>query len=70
VFRVDTPLSPDTADQIYDTMAARLAEPAYRPRALFERFNIELLATTESPLDDLACSRPSSASRSARTRAA
>ena len=32
----------------------RLAEPEFRPRALFERFNIEVLATTESPLDDLA----------------
>jgi glucuronate isomerase len=38
---------------VYDEIAARLAEPAFRPRALFERFNIEVLATTESPLDDL-----------------
>src|SRR5207253_2633715 len=28
--------------------------PEFRPRALFSRFNIEVLATTESPLDDLA----------------
>ena len=27
--------------------------PGFRPRALFERFNIEVLATTESPLDPL-----------------
>jgi glucuronate isomerase len=53
VFGVETPLSTRTADEVYDTIAARLAEPAYRPRALFERFNIEVLATTESPLDDL-----------------
>ena len=40
---------PDTADEVYDAIAARLAEPEFRPRALFERFNIEVLATTESP---------------------
>jgi glucuronate isomerase len=38
---------PDTADALYDELAARLADPAYRPRALFERFRIELLATTD-----------------------
>ncbi|HEV7709090.1 MAG TPA: glucuronate isomerase [Asanoa sp.] len=54
VFGVTTRLSPSTADEVYDALAARLAEPAFRPRALFERFNIEVLATTESPLDDLA----------------
>ncbi|MEV4830429.1 glucuronate isomerase [Micromonospora sp. NPDC049257] len=54
VFGVDTALTPDTADAVYDEVAARLAEPEYRPRALFERFRIEVLATTESPLDDLA----------------
>ncbi|HYN95734.1 MAG TPA: glucuronate isomerase [Pilimelia sp.] len=53
VFGVRTALSADTADAIYDEVAARLAEPEFRPRALFERFNIEVLATTESPLDDL-----------------
>jgi glucuronate isomerase len=53
VFGLTTPLSRDTADEAYDTIAARLTEPEFRPRALFERFNIEVLATTESPLDDL-----------------
>jgi len=54
VFGVDVPLSADTADDVYDLLTARLAEPEYRPRALFTRFGIETLATTESPLDDLA----------------
>ncbi|GIF14337.1 glucuronate isomerase [Actinoplanes teichomyceticus] len=54
VFGITRRLGPDTADEIYDELAARLAEPAYRPRALFTRFNIEVLATTESPIDDLA----------------
>ncbi|MBE1486598.1 glucuronate isomerase [Plantactinospora soyae] len=53
VFGVRTALSPATADEIYDAIAAQLAQPEFRPRALFERFNIETLATTESPLDDL-----------------
>jgi len=53
VFGVSTPLGPATADEVYDAIAAKLAEPEFRPRALFERFNIEVLATTESPLDDL-----------------
>ena len=53
VFGITTTLGPDTADEIYDEISARLAEPDFRPRALFERFNIEVLATTESPLDDL-----------------
>ncbi|WP_213453857.1 glucuronate isomerase [Rhizomonospora bruguierae] len=53
VFGVETALRPATADEVYDAIAARLAEPEFRPRALFERFGIEVLATTESPLDDL-----------------
>jgi glucuronate isomerase len=53
IFGVEQPLRPQTADTVYDQIAARLAEPGFRPRALFERFGIELLATTESALDDL-----------------
>lgn len=54
VFGVDTPLRPETADQLYDELSGALTEPQFRPRALFDRFGIEVLATTESPLDDLA----------------
>ncbi len=46
-------LSPATADTIYDQIDAKLKTDEYRPRALFERFGIEVLATTEDPLDDL-----------------
>ncbi len=46
-------LSPANADRIYDQIDARLKTDDFRPRALFERFGIELLATTEDPLDDL-----------------
>ena len=53
VFGIETPLGPATADELYDAIAARIAEPGFRPRALFEKFRIEVLATTESPVDDL-----------------
>lgn len=54
VFGFEQVLCAATADHYYDTINAALATEAFRPRALFERFNIEVLATTESPLDDLA----------------
>ena len=52
----DVPVRPSgqTADAIYDQVAERLTKDAYRPRALFERFGIEVLATTDDPCDDLA----------------
>ena len=53
IFDAPIPLTPENADATYDRIAERLQKPEFRPRALFERFNIEALATTESPLDDL-----------------
>ena len=53
VFGLDRRLSAETADDSYDHIADCLARPEFRPRALFERFGIEVIATTESPLDDL-----------------
>jgi len=53
VFGLRVRLGADTADHYYDRITAALETPAYRPRALFERFNIEVIATTESPLDPL-----------------
>jgi len=53
VFEVDRRLSVETADAVFDRICARLAEPAFRPRALFERFGIETLATTDPATDDL-----------------
>jgi glucuronate isomerase len=54
VFGVRRRLAPETAQAIYDEIAERLAEPAFRPRALFDRFDIELLATTDKASDSLA----------------
>jgi glucuronate isomerase len=53
VFGIDTRLSAETADATYDHIADCLTRPEFRPRALYERFGIEVIATTESPLDDL-----------------
>ena len=53
VFGIARRLSDDTADAYYDAINAALATPAYRPRALFVRFNIEKIATTEGALDTL-----------------
>jgi len=52
-FGIDVRLEPATADLYYDTIDAALKTPEFRPRALFDRFGIELIATTESPLDPL-----------------
>ena len=53
VFGVRSDLGPETADEVYDAISAKLATPQFRPRALFDSFNIEVLATTDSPLDAL-----------------
>ena len=53
VFNIGQRLSRDTADAYFDTISAALETDAFKPRALFDRFNIEVLATTESPLDTL-----------------
>ncbi|MEL6522184.1 MAG: glucuronate isomerase [Pseudomonadota bacterium] len=53
VFGLDVPLSTETAAHYYDAIEAKLAHESYRPRALFKRFNLEVLATTEGALDDL-----------------
>jgi len=53
VFGFTERLAPDTADDHFDRIGAALATDAFLPRALFERFNIELLATTEGPHERL-----------------
>ncbi len=53
LFGLKERLSEKTADLYFDTIAEKLRRPEFLPRALFERFNIEVLSTTESPLDEL-----------------
>ena len=52
-FGIEYRLDGETSDFYFDTITDKLATEAFRPRALFERFNIETIATTESPLDSL-----------------
>ncbi|MFZ0530600.1 MAG: glucuronate isomerase [Propionicimonas sp.] len=54
IFGIDITPTAETADEIYDAIAAQLATDAFRPRALYQRFGIEFLATTDDPCDDLA----------------
>jgi len=53
IFGIQEKLSSTSAQRIYDQIAEKLATPAYRPRALFERFNIEVLCTTDAATDTL-----------------
>ncbi len=53
VFAIDLKLNSQNAQPIYDALVEKLARPQFRPRALFERFNIEVLATTDAATDPL-----------------
>lgn len=53
VFGLSDMLCSDNAMEYYDFITAELSKPEYKPRALMDRFNIELIATTEGALDNL-----------------
>jgi glucuronate isomerase len=53
VFGVEEKLYGESAQRIYDQIAAKLATPEFRPRAMFERFNIEAMSTTDAATDPL-----------------
>ena len=53
VFGITKLLSADTADEIYDIIDAALATDEFKPRALLDKFQIDLIATTEGALNDL-----------------
>jgi glucuronate isomerase len=53
IFGIDAPLNADTADAIYDAIDTAIRTPAFNPRALYERFNIEALSTTDAATDSL-----------------
>jgi glucuronate isomerase len=53
VFGVHLVPSAETADAIYDQIAASVADPEFRPRALLDRFNIEVISTTDAATSDL-----------------
>jgi glucuronate isomerase len=51
VFGVTDKLTGESAQDIYDHIVAKLATPEFRPRRMFERFNIEVLSTTDAATD-------------------
>jgi glucuronate isomerase len=53
LFALEDSLSQQTADLYFDSISAKLRMPEFLPRALYERFHLEVLATTDSPLDSL-----------------
>jgi len=57
LFGIDEQPQAANADELFTTIIRALAQPEFRPRALFERFGIEVLATTDDPLDDLEAHR-------------
>ena len=53
LFGIRERLCAENADAIYEHIAARLKEPGFQPRALYEAFRLAVLSTTDSPLDTL-----------------
>jgi glucuronate isomerase len=53
VFALEPEINGDNAQSLYDQISAKLATPAFRPRALFERFHVEVLCTTDAATDPL-----------------
>src|SRR5580765_6295637 len=54
LFGLKARLSGKNADESFDAITEKLGRPDFRPRVLYDRFQIEVLATTDSPLDSLA----------------
>jgi glucuronate isomerase len=54
LFGLEQRLSKENSDLYFDAISEKLQTPEFLPRALYERFNLEVLATTDSPLDSLA----------------
>ena len=53
VFGIKEKLNGETALKIYDQIDEKLKSPEFLPRAMYERFNIEVITTTEGAEDDL-----------------
>lgn len=54
LFGVREKLCGANAQAVYDHIDAKLQSPEFRPRALYEQFNIEVLCTTDAATDTLA----------------
>src|SRR5438477_5629654 len=54
LFGLNDRLSEKNADLYFDAISEKLCKPQFLPRALYQSFNLEVLATTDSPIDSLA----------------
>ena len=52
-FGIDKLLSPATAREIYDECTAKLQTPEYSARNLMRKYNVEVVCTTDDPIDSL-----------------
>ncbi len=53
VFGIKQKLNGENALQVYDELQEKINTPEFLPRNLFEKFNIEVLSTTDAPWDSL-----------------
>lgn len=53
IFGIDKVLNPSTAREIYDECTAKLQTSEFRAQAIMERMNVEVVCTTDDPIDDL-----------------
>lgn len=53
VFNIDTLLKPETAREVYDKTNEMLQKPEFFARGLMKKFNVEVVCTTDDPLDSL-----------------
>ncbi|MGI6109358.1 MAG: glucuronate isomerase [Eubacteriaceae bacterium] len=53
-FDIDKPFNPDTAEEIWNEVNEKLQKPEYSVRNLLRKMNVEVLCTTDDPIDDLA----------------
>jgi len=52
-FGIDTPISAETADEIWEETKAQLQEPDMRPQALLGEMNVEVVSSTDDPTSAL-----------------
>ena len=53
VFGINEPLTSKNSEFYFYKIEEKLSQPEYLPQALFDKFNIEVLSTTDSAISDL-----------------
>lgn len=56
-FNIQEPLTSENAEEIWQLTSTKLQSPDYSARALITRSNVELICTTDDPIDDLSWHR-------------